>query len=322
MMCIYIALLKISFTSCLLLLLIPAEEVLASTQSSINVGLSRPSLVTKAIESNSNVYYFGVGSNMLKSKLLGRGINNTKIDIISFVPGVAKNHRLAFNMKGFVPLEPAMGGCEPCDNMECHGALCEVTAENYEKIWKSEGGGQKRPGYEEIIVDVYPYGKAEAVKAVTLRAADHARLRTDASPSQRYMDIIVAGAKELNLDENYVKKLESIQTQRVCRPLKMIAFNHLFFLGVALRLNMRFVTQMINKTLWAVYVRQDYPVKAIRALSQCMIMLVLLPSSLVGWFVRTVIHDIGKKPLPPMIRILSGVSPGSKDSSSSLNKVT
>ena len=309
----------ISYIPCLLLLLLLAQDVLASTQSSTNVGISRPSLVTKAIESNSNLFYFGVGSNMLKSKLLGRGINNTKIDIISFVPGVAKNHRLAFNMKGFVPLEPAMGGCEPCENMECHGALCEVTAENYEKIWKSEGGGQKRPGYEEIVVDVYPYGKTEAVKAVTLRAADFTRLRTDASPSRRYMDIIIAGAKELNLDKEYIKKLESVKTQRVCRPLKMMAFNHLFFLGVALKLNMRFVNQMINKILWAVYVRQNYPMKAIRALSQCMIMLVLLPSSLVGWFVRIMIHDIGKKPVPPMIRVLSAEMSSSPDDNSGSN---
>ena len=309
----------LSYIPCLLLLLLLAQDVLASTQSSTNVGISRPSLVTKAIESNSNLFYFGVASNMLKSKLLGRGINNTKIDIISFVPGVAKNHRLAFNMKGFVPLEPAMGGCEPCENMECHGALCEVTAENYEKIWKSEGGGQKRPGYEEIVVDVYPYGKTEAVKAVTLRAADFTRLRTDASPSRRYMDIIIAGAKELNLDKEYIKKLESVKTQRVCRPLKMMAFNHLFFLGVALKLNMRFVNQMINKILWAVYVRQNYPMKAIRALSQCMIMLVLLPSSLVGWFVRIMIHDIGKKPVPPMIRVLSAEMFSSPDDNSGSN---
>ena len=134
-------------------------------------------------------------------------------------------------------------------------------------------------------------------------------LRTDASPSQRYMDIIIAGAKELNLKEEYVNKLESIKTQRVCKPLKYIAYNYLFFLGAVLKLNMRFLTQMINKMLWFVYVRQDHPIKAMRGLSQAMIMLVLLPSSFLGWCFKTVVHDVMGKPLPPMIRILSGAPP-------------
>ena len=123
---------------CLVCLLSHYSEASTTVPSPSTTSISRPAMVTRAIESNTNLYYFGIGSNMLKSKLEGRGVNNTNIEIISIEPGVAKRHRLAFNMKGFVPLEPAMGGCEPCDNddddeMDCHGALCEVTPENYDK---------------------------------------------------------------------------------------------------------------------------------------------------------------------------------------------
>ena len=107
---------------CLVCLLSPHSEASTTVPSPSTTSISRPAMVTTAIESNTNLYYFGIGSNMLKSKLEGRGVNNTEIEIISIKPGVAKRHRLAFNMKGFVPLEPAMGGCEPCndDEMDCH----------------------------------------------------------------------------------------------------------------------------------------------------------------------------------------------------------
>lgn len=53
-------------------------------------------------------------------------------------------------MRGFPPIEPAMGGIEPCINNTCHGALIEMTATEYHKLWLSEGGGQPNPGYFEV----------------------------------------------------------------------------------------------------------------------------------------------------------------------------
>jgi hypothetical protein len=47
---------------------------------------------------------------------------------------------------GFLPLEPSMGGIEECKGSCCHGALMEMTANEYQKIWLSEGGGQADPG--------------------------------------------------------------------------------------------------------------------------------------------------------------------------------
>jgi hypothetical protein len=55
------------------------------------------------------LYYFGIGSNMLRSKIENRGFNGTPIEIMEMEPAVVKGHRLAFNMRGFPPLEPAMG---------------------------------------------------------------------------------------------------------------------------------------------------------------------------------------------------------------------
>lgn len=117
----------------------------------------RPALITKALETNKNVYYLGVGSNLLKEKVVNRGVNGSTISICSFRPARVENHRLAFNMRGkkcitqltpvkdddnwfrllmqtvqnclgFLPLEPSMGGIEVCEGSSCHGALMEMKA--------------------------------------------------------------------------------------------------------------------------------------------------------------------------------------------------
>eukprot|EP00966_Prymnesium_polylepis_P107425 2486953-Prymnesium_polylepis.1 len=123
-------------------------------------------------------------------------------------PAVVRAHRLAFNLRGFPPLEPGMGALEPVspeedDSRECHGALCTMTRAQYEKVWLSEGGGSPNPGYEEIVVDARAYGSRRTVKAVALRARPHVRLRVDACPSERYMQILISGAQELGLAPGY-----------------------------------------------------------------------------------------------------------------------
>ena len=81
-------------------------------------------------------------------------------------PAVVPGHRLAFNMRGFVPLEPGMGSLEPVnatskpllayEEPECHGALIKLKPDMYERVMRSEGVGnpnQTSPqGYEEIVV--------------------------------------------------------------------------------------------------------------------------------------------------------------------------
>lgn len=135
---------------------------------------TRPELLLKSIESNHPIYYFGVGSNMLRSKVEGRSYDGSRIEIISFEPGFAPGYRLAFNSRTFPPLEPAMASIEPilpqdsscwtqcgalhpnADN-SCHGALVQSNPDQYAKLWRSEGGGTNAQTYEEIVVTVYPY---------------------------------------------------------------------------------------------------------------------------------------------------------------------
>ena len=85
------------------------------------------------------------------------------------VPALVRDYRLAFNLRMFPPLEPAMASIEASAGESCEGALYTLTPQGYEELWRSEGGAMDRPGYEELVVTAEAGG--ESVQAITLRAA-------------------------------------------------------------------------------------------------------------------------------------------------------
>ncbi|KAL9182820.1 hypothetical protein ACHAXT_004099 [Thalassiosira profunda] len=239
------------------------------------------------------LYYFGVGSNMLKSKIVGRGINGTKIEVASMRPAFVRDHRLAFNMKGFAPLEPGMGSIEPITGesdsgallsyrnendgcYECHGALVELTVDNYNKVMASEGVGIDRStigsgfsdrkedtGYEEVAVSAIPYGNGkhkeaqqQPIQAIALRAKPGSRLKKDPCPSRRYMSILRDGAAELQLKPCYQDFLQQHPTQYNPRWLQRIAIYNMMgsFPLFSQVPRLSFLRSLQTSLLWAVYV--------------------------------------------------------------------
>ena len=196
----------------------------------------RPRLVQDALDNNKSVYYFGLGSNMSREKLEGRSPDGQLIKIQRMEPAVVPNHRLAFNLKGFPPLEPGMGSLEPVESSnkallkykanECHGALVKLSAQNYERVMRSEGvgTGSAQQGYDEVVVTAIPYNRwRKPVQAVALRARSHVRLSQDPCPSRRYMKILRQGAQELGLKEEYQHFLRDHPVQEVSVWLRRIA---------------------------------------------------------------------------------------------------
>ena len=70
-------------------------------------------LPASCITSDGSVRYFAFGSNLGAEKLRNRGANGTEIKWSSRRAAVARGYRLAFNMRMFPPLEPAMASIEP-----------------------------------------------------------------------------------------------------------------------------------------------------------------------------------------------------------------
>lgn len=268
--------------------------------------LTRPPMIVNAAP-NDVVHYFGVGSNMLKSKLLNRGLNGTKIDVINFQPACVRRHRLAFNMRGFPPLEPGMGALEPDDegDSECHGALCTMNACEYEKVWLSEGGGAPKPGYEEIVVQAYPYGSDTPVPALALRARPHARLRVDACPSERYMDILVRGATELGIQAKYIDELKAIKVQQVSSVMRFLALHYFYLITSLFRLKARKLVSALSWVLWRAYVPSTCANPVKRWLGDVFTALLLLPGASVGGVIRLGLVVTGTPPSPMLMALVA-----------------
>ena len=280
----------------------------------------RPPIVLEALEKNETIYYFGLGSNMLRKKLENRGINGTKIDILSMEAAVVPNHRLAFNMRGFPPLEPGMGSLEPIseeskpllayDGGECHGALVKLTSENYEKVMRSEGvgSGNRDQGYEEIVVDAYPYkSPGKPVKAIALRAQPKVRLRYDPSPSMRYMNILKEGAKELGLSPCYQDFLARHPVEKVPNWLKRLSiYNFVFTASLSFKLKWRGLSRLQNRILYIFYVPPT--VKRLKKFfSNLAMTMIILPGALAGLLALQFFKLTGETP-PMIARMISLLS--------------
>jgi hypothetical protein len=300
---------------------------------SLSTATTRPALVEEAFKANEPLYYFGLGSNMLRSKLENRSMKS-KIEVLSFEPAVVHNHRLAFNMRGFVPLEPAMGSLEPTgyapgerpgrpllayDKPECHGALIQLTPENYEKVMESEGISKDNPnsGYEEVLVTAVPYDSTKSpVQAIALRARPHVRLYQDPAPSARYMQILREGATELGLSPCYQEFLASHPVQQTPTWMKNLAVHNLIFTftlntmiggaGSGSPMARRsLVSKVQSWILFRCYVPPNRPM-LLRSLSDLVTTAVLLPGAVAGVGIRVYRH-VSKTEHPPFMKRILGL---------------
>lgn len=301
----------------------PATTAAAATTTRTS---HRPQLVQDALENNKALYYFGLGSNMSRKKLENRS-SQGKIRILRMEPAVVKGHRLAFNMRGFPPLEPGMGSLEPVGNgtkeakggskalvryeqNECHGALVKLRPEDYERVMLSEGvsnenSNPKKAGYEEIVVTAHPYGRyAKPVQAVALRARPHVRLSRDPCPSQRYMDILQEGAAGLGLKPDYQDFLASHPVQETPVWLRKTAvYNIIMTMTLSVRLKARFVSRIQSWFLFLVYVPSNANA-VLRFFSNMATFIILLPGATAGCLAYHIMSATGT--VPPFVTRMIG----------------
>jgi hypothetical protein len=308
----------------------------------------RPQLVQDAFQKNTSLYYFGLGSNMLREKVVGRSSDGQgDILIQDFQAAVVHGHRLAFNLKGFAPLEPGMGSLEPLydddnDNdkkgqpkhksqalhsyhaPECHGALMKLSPVQYERVMKSEGIGMKRSGYQEVVVTAVPYDTSQPpVQAICLTASPHAKLKKDPSPSVRYMTILRRGAAELQLKPCYQEFLAQHPVQNTPLWMKRLAIQNLigtFTIGKVLN-GWRGLSKLQSWFLFRVYVNGSAG-KLRCAVSNVLTALILLPGACVGMLLTTVNKMRGKEPSPMLQRMTTLLKDDTDDTASSTSAST
>lgn len=270
---------------------------------------------------------------MSRKKVEGRSPDGSPIEILRMEAAVVSGHRLAFNLRGFPPIEPGMGSLEPCggdretsesesepllayERPECHGALIKLTPENYERVMKSEGiTGQSNQGYEEVVITAVPYDSPQhPVKAIALRAREHVRLAKDPCPSQRYMNILREGAKELNLKTCYQEFLANHPVQQNPKWLKQLAIYNFVVTGIlSFKYKIRFLSKIQSWFLFKIYVPSNGTVVS-KALCEIGTAIILLPVAFLGFFLYRLLKVTNSVP-PMMARFISMLDDESAKSS-------
>eukprot|EP00553_Chaetoceros_curvisetus_P000058 CAMPEP_0204624364 /NCGR_PEP_ID=MMETSP0717-20131115/10121_1 /ASSEMBLY_ACC=CAM_ASM_000666 /TAXON_ID=230516 /ORGANISM="Chaetoceros curvisetus" /LENGTH=235 /DNA_ID=CAMNT_0051639733 /DNA_START=264 /DNA_END=971 /DNA_ORIENTATION=- len=188
---------------------------------------------------------------------------------------------------------------------ECHGSLIQLSPEDYESVYKSEGGHQgAAQGYKEIVVKCIPYDKSKPpVKAIAYRARDHSRLVQDAPPSMRYMTIIRNGAKELGLKTCYQEWLEEHPVQKPCSKLlkKVSMYNMIFYFTSIMVFQSRFIPFVQSRLLEMLYsIGSNWMTEIMCEVVACMI---LFPPACVGFVIGKMLEATGKFP-PPLKKFM------------------
>jgi sulfite reductase (NADPH) flavoprotein alpha-component len=144
--------------------------------------------------------YFGYGSNMNITSLRAKGVEPQ-----SSRNAVLNNWRLRFNVQHFFRHEGGVGNIEPSETPDdqVQGLLHECPDEALASLDEVEACGV---GYERIQVDVNVDGKQ--VTAYTYVGMP-AFIDDSCLPSRRYLNILLAGARQAGLDPDYVRKLEA-----------------------------------------------------------------------------------------------------------------
>ncbi|KKP00669.1 AMP-binding enzyme [Trichoderma harzianum] len=174
-----------------------------------------------AAQEEEHIWYLGYGSNMKASSMKGRNITPLATRIVN-VP----THYVTFDVFGIPYSEPCYASIEEFPNggmgkrQLLHGdtqipvpSLCGIahllTAVEFHQLLVTEGSGVV---YDIVKLQAYQLDEAhkasgESFAVYTLKAKWP--LRPNGTPSARYVNLFLHGARENNLPPEYIKYLES-----------------------------------------------------------------------------------------------------------------
>lgn len=150
-------------------------------------------------------HYFGFGSNMSILSLRAKGV-----EPLASQRAVLPGWRLRFNVQHFFQHEGGVGNIEhtghPGDRVL--GVLHECPDEALEQLDAAEAYGH---GYDRIEVKVespdhHRAGSRRTIPALTYIGMPQF-IDNQRRPSRRYLNILLAGAREAKLDEDYIQAL-------------------------------------------------------------------------------------------------------------------
>lgn len=164
-----------------------------------------------------NVWYFGFGANINPWKLRTK----RQITPIDQVGGRLPGWRLSFNHKG------GMGNIEPLGSStltnegpdEVHGMLLFLSPADFKKLSKIE----YEYGTTDVSVTAYDGRQILAKAFVT---PPEFKLARSLPPTERYLNLIKDGCKDMGIDAKYQVWLKSIEAQKGQRGNEYWAVSH------------------------------------------------------------------------------------------------
>ncbi|KAF4636130.1 hypothetical protein G7Y89_g1952 [Cudoniella acicularis] len=168
---------------------------------------------------SDTLWYLAYGSNMSLAKFTGsRGItplSSARVRIPGWI--LARNiPGLPYSEPTFMSITERSSTTEeifPISSPDVFGVAYLITSNQYRQVIASEGGGI---GYDDIAINVVPVAEEDEKKIgprLRVRTLRAAVVRNPwPSPSKRYMNIVMTGAREAGLPLSYQLYLEDIAT--------------------------------------------------------------------------------------------------------------
>jgi len=147
---------------------------------------------------NDVVWKFGFGSNLAPSYLKAK----KSVQVHEWAPCTLQGWALCFNLVAQRKIEPAYANIVPSENDTVHGSVCKLSKACGENLDRQERT------YQIKIVEVTTYEgrKIQAEVYVGRETAAPCYI----FPSKRYLNVIISGAIEVGLKEEYLLMLKSL----------------------------------------------------------------------------------------------------------------
>lgn len=148
------------------------------------------------------ILYFAYGSNLCLRRMRGRVPSAKRIGT-ALLPG----HALRWHKRGADGSGKCTIAIAPKDPVGVHGILYRLPANEKSQLDLTEGLGR---GYDEASVTVEtPAGLREA----TTYMAAHSHIDDSLMPYSWYRDLVIEGASEAGISDDYVLRLATVRTQ-------------------------------------------------------------------------------------------------------------
>jgi len=162
---------------------------------------------------DSTLWYFAYGSNLDRGTFLGR----RRMQPLVTTVGVLRDFELRFDLPVGAG-ERGVANVAPRPGDHVWGALYQLTLGDAGRLDRTEGVG--KGVYRRLAVEVHARD-GERVAAFTYRSEIS---RPERRPSRRYLSLLLAGARELELPAEWVERLRAwpLATDERERQLRLL----------------------------------------------------------------------------------------------------